>query len=322
MNKILAALALICAFTPAKSQKKDFEGRLTYQVTTKSKSTDYDDNFYKLLLAANGDRLIVTLKNEMIKQTLGLSDIWYMGKSKKVYVKIKNIDTLYFRDYSSDSSKVTDIIKSESVSIIQGLPCKSITLKRENSTSRILYTDALQFNTEYEKDNTLDNLNVLIRETGTAMWLYYKTDYKGASITDSCLHVDQSPVDDQIFDLPALPQKNLSGASLVRIARFRGGENVWMRYLKNNLNSSVSVRYIKIPKGEKDASVKVLVRFIVSEDGSVSNIEVTNKGDVDSHLANEAMRVIRESPPWEAATIYGVKTKMSVSQPIVFSLTK
>ncbi|MDP4131338.1 MAG: hypothetical protein Q8918_06050 [Bacteroidota bacterium] len=38
--------------------------------------------------------------------------------------------------------------------------------------------------------------------------------------------------------------------------------------------------------------------------------------------ANEAMRVIRESPPWEAATIYGVKTKIPVTQPIVFSVTQ
>lgn len=320
MKKILAALALACAFTPAKSQKKDFEGRLTYEVTTRSKSKDYDDNFYKLLFAANGDRLVVTIKDGMIKQSIGLSDAWYMGKAKRLYIKFRNIDTLYFRDYSSDTSKVTDIIKSDSVSIIQGFPCKSITLKTESSTSRILYTDSLQLNTEYEKDNTLGNSNILIREIGTAMWLYHKIDYKGASITDSCLHVDQSPVDDQLFNLPALPQKNLSDASLVHTASFRGGENAWMRYLKNNLNASLGVHYIKIPKGEKAASVKVLVYFIVSEDGSISNIGVTNKADVNSHLVNEAMRVIRESPPWEAATIYGIKTKMPVRQPIVFGV--
>ena len=322
MKRIFLALALVCAFIHAKSQKKDFEGRLTYVVTTRSKSKDYDDNFYKLLLAGNGDRLVVAIKNGMIKQNIGLSDAWYIGKSKRLYIKFRNIDTLYFRDYSSDSSKVTDIIKSDSVSFIQGFPCKSITLKRESSTSLILYTDALQLNTEYEKDNTLDNLNVLIRETGTAMWLYNKTDYNWASITDSCLHVDQSPVDDQLFNLPALPQKNLSVASLIRRASFRGDDNAWMRYLKNNLNASLGIRHIKIPKGEKAASVKVLVYFIVSEDGSISNIEVTNKADVNSHLANEAMRVIRESPPWEAATIYGVKTKMPVTQPIVFGVTQ
>ena len=95
-----------------------------------------------------------------------------------------------------------------------------------------------------------------------------------------------------------------------------------MRYLQNNLNASLGLRYIKISKGEKEASVQVQLAFVVSEDGSISNIVVTNKAEVDSHLANEAMRVIRESPPWVAATIYGVKTKMPVTQPVVFKIVQ
>ena len=133
------------------------------------------------------------------------------------------------------------------------------------------------------------------------MWLYCKNEYPWAVVTDSCLLVDKSPVDDQIFDLPAIPQKKLSEQSIIRSAIFRGGSTAWMRYLQNNLNPSIGLRYIKIPKGEKEASVQVQVAFVVSEDGSISNIVVTNKAEVDPHLANEAMRVIRESPPWEAA---------------------
>ncbi len=185
-----------------------------------------------------------------------------------------------------------------------------------------LYTDALQQNIEFEKDNTMDNMNVLIREIGGAMWLYCKNEYPWAVVTDSCLRVDQSPVDDQLFDLPAIPQKKLSEESILHRASFKGGNTAWMRYLQNNLNASLGLRYIKIPKGEKEASVRVQLAFVVSEDGSISNIAVTNKAEVDSHLANEAMRVIRESPPWEAATIYGVKTKMPATQPVVFKIVQ
>ncbi len=135
------------------------------------------------------------------------------------------------------------------------------------------------------------------------MWLYCKNDYPWAVVTDSCLLVDKSRVQYQLFDLPAIPQKKLSEESIIRKATFRGGNNAWKRYLQNNLNASLGLRYIKMPKGEKEAPVQVHLTFVVSEDGSVSNIVVTNKADVDPHLANEAMRVIRESPPWEAATI-------------------
>jgi len=322
MKKISALLVLAFLCTHTKGQKKDFEGRLTYKVSVISKSKEADDKFFKLLYAANGDKQVVAMKNGMIKQNLGLYEAWYIGKSKRVYFKFRNIDTLFYRDYSDDTAKVTDIVKHDTAVSIQGYPCKSIVLKKQPGTALFLYTDALQQNIEYEKDNTLDNMNVLIREIGGAMWLYCKHDYPWAVVTDSCVHVDQSPVDNQLFDLPAIPQKKLSEASIIRKAFFKGGSTAWMRYLQNNLNASLGLKYIKMSKGEKEASVQVQLAFVVSEDGSISNIVVTNKAEVDPHLANEAMRVIRESPPWEAATIYGVKTKMPVTQPVVFKITQ
>jgi hypothetical protein len=322
MKKIPALLVLACLCIHAQGQKKDFEGRLTYKVTVRSKSKEADDKFFKLLYAANGDKQVVAIKNGMIKQSLGLYEAWYIGKSKRVYLKFRNIDTLFYRDYSDDTARVTDIVKSDSAASLQGYPCKSILLKKQPGTAFFLYTDALQQNIEYEKDNTLDNMNVLIREIGGATWLYCKNDYPWAIVTDSCLLVDKSPVDDQLFDLPPIPQKKLSEQSIIRKAIFRGGSTAWMRYLQNNLNASLGLRYIKMPKGEKEASVQVQLRFIISEDGSISNIVVINKAEVDPHLANEAMRVIRESPPWEAATIYGVKTKMPVTQPINFRIAQ
>jgi hypothetical protein len=322
MRKIPALLVLACLCIHAQGQKKDFEGRLTYKVSVISKSKEQDDKFFKLFYAANGDKQVVAMKNGMIKQSLGLYEAWYIGKSKRVYLKFRNIDTLFYRDYADDTARVTDIIKSDSAASLQGYPCKSILLKKQPGTALFLYTDALQQNIEYEKDNTLDNMNVLIHEIGGAMWLYCKNEYPWAVVTDSCVLVDKSPVDEQLFDLPAIPQKKFSEQSIIRRAIFRGGSNAWMRYLQNNLNASLGLRYIKISKGEKEASVQVQVAFVVSEDGSISNIVVINKAEVDPHLANEAMRVIRESPPWEGATIYGVKTKMPVTQPVNFRIVR
>jgi TonB family protein len=322
MKKIPALLILVCLCIYANAQKKDFEGRLTYKVTVTSKSKESDDKFLKLLYAANGDKQVDAIKNGNMKLSLGLYEAWYIGKSKRVYLKFRNIDTLFYRDYSDDTSKVAGIVKSDSTATIQGYPCKSILLNKQNSNVLFLYTDALQYNIEFEKDNTLENMDALIREIGQAMWLYSRTDYPWGAITDSCLRIDQSPVDDQLFDLPAITQRKISEESLMRKASFRGGSAGWMTYLQNNLNGSLGLKYIKIPKGEKEAAVQVLLSFVVSEDGSISNIVVTNKSEVDSHLANEAMRVIRESPPWEAATIYGVKTKMTMTQPVNFKIAQ
>ncbi|HVY74305.1 MAG TPA: energy transducer TonB [Puia sp.] len=322
MKKIPALLALVCLCLYTKGQKKDFEGHLIYNVSVRAKSKELDAKFCKLLFAANGEREVVYIKNGMMKQNIGLCETWYIGKSKRVYLKFKNIDTLFYRDYSAESPTVTDITRSDSSADIQGYRCKSILLKRSGSTAHFMYTDSLQLNIEYEKDNTLDNMNILIREIGTAMWLYSQCDYPIAIVTDSCLQVVQGPVDDHLFDLPSAPQRPLSEESLIHKASFPGGATAWARYLQNNLNESLGPRYIKIPKGEKEAAVQVQLSFVVSEDGSISNIVVTNKAGVDSHLANEAMRVIRESPPWKAATIFGIQTKMTATQSIVFKVVQ
>ncbi len=322
MKKIPALLALACLCIYANAQKKDFEGRLTYKVTVGSNQKDADYKFLKLLYAANGDKQVTAIKNGMIKQSLGLYEAWYIGKSKRLYFKFRNIDTLFYRDYADDTSKVASVVKSDSSTTIQGYACRSIVLKKENNTVLYLYTDSLQYNTEFEKDNTIENMDVLIRAIGTGMWLYSRTDYPWASVTDSCIRVDQTPVDNQLFDLPAIPQKKLSEESLIHKASFRGGSAGWMKYLQTNLNGNIGLKYIKMPQGEKEATVQVQLSFDVAEDGSISNIVVTNKSEVNSHLANEAMRVIRESPPWQAATIYGVKTKMTMTQPVNFKIAQ
>jgi outer membrane biosynthesis protein TonB len=93
-----------------------------------------------------------------------------------------------------------------------------------------------------------------------------------------------------------------------------------MRYLQNNLNASLGLRYIKIPKGEKEASVQVQVAFVVSEDGSIANIVVTNKAEVDPHLANEVMRVIRNRHPGQP--LFMASRQMPATQPINFKIVQ
>jgi hypothetical protein len=96
----------------------------------------------------------------------------------------------------------------------------------------------------------------------------------------------------------------------------------WIKYLNSNLDASVGAKYIKIQKGEKEASQTVMVRFMVNDRGVVMNAEVVNKKEVHSKLADEALRVVASSPPWIPATIYGEITVYWQTQPIVFQANK
>jgi|SRR5450432_319792 len=319
MKKYSITLLLLVIFLSLMAQQKDFEGIITYNVLAKSKTKNYNDDFYKLLLAANGDRMIIYIKDGNYKQTLGVYEAYYIGKSKRCYYKFRNIDTLYYRDYSSDTTNVLDIVKSDSPITIGNYKCKSILIKRSSSSTYLVYTNDLHLNTTYDLENKIDNLNVFAKESGGGVWLYARNDYGGAFLTDSVSFVEQKSIDDHIFELPAYPLKNIQKGSLITMPKFPGNHIAWQNYLKKNLDGSVIPKILKNPQGQNETSENVIVSFLVSEDGSISNIHVSNEGEVNPKLAAEAMRVIRESPVWIPGTIYGIKVKMPVNQPVVFA---
>ncbi len=93
---------------------------------------------------------------------------------------------------------------------------------------------------------------------------------------------------------------------------FKGkGPDGFREYLGKNLN------YPKIA-AENGISGRVFVRFIVEEDGSVSNVTVV-KG-VDPALDAEAVRVIKNSPNWKPGKQRGQKVRVSFTFPINFAL--
>jgi len=96
----------------------------------------------------------------------------------------------------------------------------------------------------------------------------------------------------------------------------------WQKYLQANLNGQLASKYIKIPKGEETGSQQIMVRFLVNEYGRVSSAEVLNKKEVNAKLAEEALRVVNESPTWKPATFLGEKIIFWFKLPITFQVSK
>jgi len=96
-------------------------------------------------------------------------------------------------------------------------------------------------------------------------------------------------------------------------AQFPGGIQAWVNYIGNNVDGNVPVK-----NGAPVGKYKVFVRFIVSKDGSIINIQPeTNFG---YGMEEEAMRVIKNAPNWTPA----IQNKQNVNaykrQPITFDV--
>ncbi len=91
---------------------------------------------------------------------------------------------------------------------------------------------------------------------------------------------------------------------------YPGGEGAWARFLYKNF------RY---PDEAQNNGIQgtVVVKFIVDQEGNVSNIEAIS-GPTEGGLRDEAVRVIKKSGKWTPAIQNGRQVKSYKSQSIVF----
>jgi len=92
---------------------------------------------------------------------------------------------------------------------------------------------------------------------------------------------------------------------------FPGGASALQQYLAKNLRYPVKAV-------ESKTEGKVLVRFVVMKDGSVSNVSVARS--VDPSLDKEAVRVIQGMPKWSPGTHNGKAVNVRYTCPITFKL--
>ena len=97
-------------------------------------------------------------------------------------------------------------------------------------------------------------------------------------------------------------------------ANFPGGIEAMFEYLSQNL---------KYPQAAIEARIEgtVYVKFIIEEDGSISNIEV-----IQSHLGGgceeAAMNAVRNMPNWNPGTRKGKPVPSIFVLPVQFQLTE
>lgn len=98
-------------------------------------------------------------------------------------------------------------------------------------------------------------------------------------------------------------------------ASFPGGKEAWQKYLERNLKMDVPVK-----NGAPAGQYSVTVRFIVDEQGGISNIEAEN--DPGYGTAAEAVNLIKKGPGWMPAKQNGKNVKYWMKQNITFVVSE
>ncbi len=94
-------------------------------------------------------------------------------------------------------------------------------------------------------------------------------------------------------------------------AQFPGGDSKWRQYLERNANGQVAT-----DNGAPEGTYTTVVQFVVDKEGNISDVRpLTNHG---YGMEEEAVRVIKKGPKWNAAIQNGRQVKAYRKQPITF----
>jgi hypothetical protein len=93
--------------------------------------------------------------------------------------------------------------------------------------------------------------------------------------------------------------------------KFPGGDSAWRRYLEKNLNPGIPV-----DNGAPGGIYKVIVKFIVNKDGSISDVQAETKHGYGMDSA--AVELIKKGPKWEPALQNNHIVTAYKKQPITF----
>lgn len=124
----------------------------------------------------------------------------------------------------------------------------------------------------------------------------------------------QAPVEDkgtQVVVVKVADDENKVFNKVEVEAEFPGGNGAWRNYLTKNLNASTPV-----DNGAPEGTYTVIIKFIVSKDGSISDVQPETKFGYG--MEDEAAKIIKKGPRWTAAIQNGRNVNAYRRQPITF----
>jgi protein TonB len=96
-----------------------------------------------------------------------------------------------------------------------------------------------------------------------------------------------------------------------QMPEFPGGQTELIKYLQKNLRYPAAAR-------ENGIEGKVVLQFVVDESGKISDIQTIR--DIGGGCAEEAIRVVKNMPPWKPGKQNGNAVKVYFKLPVTFKL--
>jgi hypothetical protein len=210
--KLFALLLSILIFANSSCQKKntennkkEFEGKITYEISVVSKTNAISTQDLQKLY---GTRMTKYFKDGNFKMSYNGKDIktiYFIKNENKEFDYRDGIDTLFVTPYNDENRKLINSKFDKSEKIILNRKCKLLIHELENTKNYYWYDPSLYINPENYKDSKFSFTDVYFEQT-KAPWLKYKYDGENIIINYTAILISEEKLNDNIFYLPNLPK--------------------------------------------------------------------------------------------------------------------
>jgi protein TonB len=132
--------------------------------------------------------------------------------------------------------------------------------------------------------------------------------------SDNTQQIVQAPVEDKgssVIEAPKSDEEDKVFTKVENEAEFPGGNAAWARYVQKNLDG-----FNPADEGAPPGKYNVIVRFIVSKDGSISDVQAETKFGYG--MEEKAINCIKKGPRWKPALQNGRNVNAYRRQPVTY----
>lgn len=205
-----------------------------------------------------------------------------------------------------------DVLRDEDLvweKIIPGSP-EGILLEYLGNPEYFMKKKESENKNKVPSDNPNVNLNHTLDNSNSREIIKESSVVQLPSITSDRINVIEEILDDNPYIEEVLEEEMIFTA-VEKTAEFPGGQAGLMKFIASNLRYPESAQ-------QNNTQGRVVVKFIVEKDGSISNPEISRS--VDNELDREALRIVNKMPNWIPAQSNGVPVRSYFNLPINFKL--
>jgi hypothetical protein len=202
MKRNVLILTLSVLLVSITTRAQNFEGKIVYQNSYKSKIPNMPDERFSAMMGSTQEFLIKGNNYKSIMNGSFLQWQLYLSRDNKLYTKMSNSDAIFYNDAAVNTDQVMKTELNKGVTEILGYKCDELIVTAKSGVQKFYFSPAIKIDAGAFEQHKFGNWSEVI-EMIHSLPLKMVIDNPQFVLESTATIVGESILDDSIFTLPA-----------------------------------------------------------------------------------------------------------------------